>query len=88
MARADSDAVDCQLAEPIHERGRVVVAAGARAGDHDQQVAAPDRHADRVGDPTLVVGLDRQHHDLAAGLTGLAGEHQRVGLEQLAGLES
>ena len=87
VAGADGDAVDGELAEPIDQRGGVVVAAGARAGDHDQQVAPLDRVADRAGDPRLVVGLDRQHDDLAAGLAGLAGEHQRVGLEQLAGLE-
>ena len=87
MTRADCDAVDRKLTEPIDQRGGVVVAAGARASDHDQQVAPLDRAPNRVGDPRLVVGLDRQHHGLAAGVSGLAGEHQRVGLQQFTGLE-
>ncbi len=87
MAGADGDAVDGELAQPIDQRGGVVVAAGARAGDHDQQVAPFDRGLDRIGERGLVVGLDRQHFDLTARLAGLAGEHQRVGLQQFAGFE-
>ena len=76
MTGPDGDAVDGELSEPVDQRRRVVVAARARAGDHDQQVARPYRREDRVGDSGLVVGLDREHHGLAAGLAGLAGEHQ------------
>ena len=87
MARPHGDAVDRELAESVDERCRVIVATRARARDHDQQIAPSDRAQDRVSDPRFVVGLDRQHDDLAPGLAGLAGEHQGVGLEQLAALE-
>ena len=36
MAGPDGDAVDGELSQPVDERGGVVIAAGARAGDHDQ----------------------------------------------------
>ena len=87
MPGPDGDAVDGEGAEPLDELGGVVVASGARAGDDDHQIALADRAADRGGDAVLVVGLDRQGDGLAAGGAGLGGEHQRVGVQQLAGGE-
>jgi hypothetical protein len=84
MAGADGHAVDGQRAEAIDDRGRVVVAAGARAGDDDHEVRAGRGAANRRGDALGIVGLDRQAPGLAAGLLGLGGEHQRVRVEDLA----
>ena len=85
MAGPDRDAVHGQRAELGHDPGGVVVAARARSRHDDQQVTAGHGGADRGGDAVRVVGLDRQAARLAAGLPRLRGQHERVGVEYLAG---
>ena len=85
VARPDGDAVHRQGPELGDHPGRVVVAARARARHDDEQVTAGDGGADRGADPGRVVRLDRQAVRLTAGLAGLGGEHERVGVDDLAG---
>jgi hypothetical protein len=85
VAGPDGDAVHGQHPEVGHHPGRVVVAARARAGHDDEQVTAGNRGADRACDAGRVIRLDRQAARLAAGLTRLRGEHERVGVDDLAG---
>lgn len=57
------------------------------AGDDDQQVAARRRPSRGPCDRLGVVGLDRQHNGLATEFACLCGEHDRVGVGELAGAE-
>ena len=83
MARLDGDAVDEQRAGLLDDGGGVVVAPGARAGDHDHQVGTPGALAHGGRDQRRVVGHDRHRLGLAAGLARLRGEHQRVRVDEL-----
>ena len=87
VAGLDRDAVHGERAEPLDDRRRVVVAARARAGDDDHQVAARGRRPHGGRDAVGVVGLDRRYLRHAARLARLRREHQRVGVEHLAGTD-
>ena len=66
--------------ERSHRRdhlGRVVVAARARAGDHDHEVRSRGRRPHRLRDLLRHVGRDLEPVRLAARRLGLGGEHQR-----------
>jgi hypothetical protein len=70
--------------DPVHRErshlgddgGRVVVAPGARAGDHDHEVRSCRCRADRRGDLLRHVRHHLESVRLAAGGLGLGGEHQ------------
>ena len=84
VPRAHGDAVHREGARSVHDGGGVVVAAGARAGHHDHEVAA-GRGAEQRGDDLVgVVAHDRQRDRLAADLARLGGEHERVRVGDLA----
>jgi hypothetical protein len=70
-----------------HPRG-VVVTPGARPGDEDHQVGIDGGLPDRGGDQLGVVGDDAGGPGLAADLSGLRGQHHRVGVGDLAGASS
>ena len=78
--------------DPVHGEGSrrrddprgVVVAARGRARDDDQQVALVRRGLDDGLDPVGIIRFDRQHARVAAGLPRLLGEHERIGIEDLA----
>jgi hypothetical protein len=64
--------------------GGVVVASGARSRDHDDEVCVRGGLLHRGDDPGRLVRDDLVPSHLAAGLLGLGGEHERVGVGQLA----
>jgi hypothetical protein len=71
----------------VHHAGGVVVAAGARPGDQHDQIGVPGGLADGRGDQLGVVGDDVGGPRVAADLGGLGGQHQRVGVGDVAGSE-
>ena len=87
VAGLDRHAVHGEHAHLLDHRRGVVVAARARAGDNDHEVGAAGRRAHGVHDPLLLVRHDRVTHHVAAGVLGLGGEHERVGVGELARAE-
>ena len=85
MAGPDGDAVHEQFAGALDHRGGVVVAAGARPGDHDHEIRDRRRLPHDRLDLRRVVRHDRRRVRLAARLARLGDEHQRVRVHQLAG---
>ena len=84
MAGPDRHPVHGQYAELVDHAGGVVVAPGARAGHHDDQVRPGRGGPDGRADPVRVVRLDARRPGLASGLAGLGDQHHRVGVEDLA----
>ena len=84
VARAHRHSVHGQRADLGDDRGGVVVASGARAGDHDHEVGPRGGGADGRGDLLGNVGGDLEAVRLASGRLGLGGEHHGVRVGQLA----
>jgi hypothetical protein len=84
MARAHGDSVHGQRSGLCHHPGRVVVAAGTRPGDHDDQVRGRRHGAYLTADQLHDVWLDRGRPRFTAHLARLRNEHQGVGVEDLA----
>jgi hypothetical protein len=85
VAGPHRDAVHGERAGARDDPGGVVVAPRARTGDEHHQVGAGSGLAHRLGDEGGVVGDDRRDACAAPQLAGLRGEHERVGVEDLAG---
>ena len=71
-------------AQALDHTDCVVVSTRARAGDDDQQVAHDGGLKGRPAYGVGVVGLDREHDRLTAGLLCQRGQHERVRVVELA----
>ena len=80
----DGDAVHGEGPGGGDHPGGVVVPAGTGPGDEDDQVGLLGRVPKRGGDQVGVVRDDVGHRRHAAGLAGLGGEHEGVGVRDLA----
>jgi len=84
MPGSQGHAVHGENAEVLDHDDRAVVSTRAGAGDDDQQVAHGGGLKGRPADTVVVVGLDREHDRLTAGLFGQRGQHERVRIVELA----
>ncbi len=87
MARPDGDAVDQELAQLRNDAGGEVLRAGRRAGVDDHQVVVAGGRQHALADGGIIVGQRREAVGQPAPLAHHRGQHQRVVLDDGAGVE-
>jgi hypothetical protein len=83
----DRHAADGQAAGGGDRSGRVVAAPTAGARDDQHQVGGSCAAPDLGGDRARVVGLDAADHRAGAEVAGQQGQHERVGVDEVARTE-
>lgn len=87
VSRLDGNAVCRNGADPLEHRSGVVAPSGRRSSKHEHDVgflACPEYG---FGQHLWIVRENRELLRLGACLMGLAGQHERVGVAELAGCE-